>query len=128
MDNEAVSVTPTSTLVVELVNSKHFRVVFADEVGIGLSPAGMINLDFANDRESPPRRVTYTYDATGKLAGTERQYDVDMVRELEVSVMISRSTAMQLRDELSSMLDDDESEIEIEPASSDISNPNVVQE
>lgn len=97
-----------STFVVDLIKSNYFRVIHADGVSGSVTPAGTIHLDFWNEREAIPRRITYTFDAKGELLDAQPESRSDFVREVELGVVMSRATAAFVRDWLTDLLTEGE--------------------
>lgn len=122
MDNSAEDTTDdstNSTFVVDLIKSNYYRVIHADGVAGSETPSGMIHLDFSNEREAIPRRITYTFDAKDELLDAQPESDSDFVREVEIAVVMSRDTAILVRDQLNALLGDGDAESESSPGSSE---------
>lgn len=111
--------TTTSTLVIDVIKSTHFRVIHADGVSGSITPSGMILLDFGNEREAIPRRITYTLDAQGEVLDAQPESRSDFVREVEIAVVMSRVTAKLVRDQLIELLGDDEPDSDSSPVSTE---------
>lgn len=107
----------TSTFVVDLIKSNYFRVIHADGVSGCVTPGGTIHLDFWNEREAIPRRITYTFDTSGELVDAQPESRSDFVREVELGVVMSRETAIVVRNWLNELLEEDGVAVGTSPAS-----------
>ena len=108
-----------SKFVVDLIKSNYFRVIHADGVLGSVTPSGMIHLDFSSEREAIPRRITYTFDEKGQLLDAQPESRSDFVREVEIAVVMSRETAVFVRDRLNELLGEGEPESESSPVHSE---------
>ncbi len=93
-------------LIIDYVKSQLFRVVYAEGIWGGLSGNGDLHLSFWNSREPIPKRVNYRVADNGELVETSRETRCDLVREVEIGVLMNLATARALRNWLDEMIDD----------------------
>lgn len=85
-------------LSLHFIRSNYFRVVHADGAWGGITPHGDIQMGFYSERGPIPRKIVYKIDEQGRLGEElEREIRDGPVRELEVGVVVSLSTARSLR-------------------------------
>jgi hypothetical protein len=92
-----------SQLETHFVRSGLYRVVHADGVWGGLTNQANISMGMYSEHVEAPDSVTYRLEA-GKLSELSRRGKERVLRELEVEVIISASTARSLRDWLDTRL------------------------
>jgi len=82
------------------IKSNHFRVIHVDGAHGGITPTGMIQVAFHNDRSPIPQQVVSTVHENGTLGreiAEERVSRDGVVREVEVEAIMSLDTARALR-------------------------------
>jgi hypothetical protein len=85
---------------IDYIKSNHFRVIHADGAWGGLTARGAIHMGLFSERPTIPQTQVYRVTDEGKL-GTPipertKKRDADMVREVEVEVIMSYDTAQAL--------------------------------
>ena len=88
------------------VKSNLFRVIHADGAWGGLSPRGDIHIAFYNERAAIPDFSKVTVSSDGQTIEAERfEATSELVREVEVDVIVDLATARALRVWLDSMIE-----------------------
>ena len=79
------------------LKSSQFRVILAEGAIGGITPNGMVHMALFNERAAIPREMVHSVNADGTL-GTEtaREGKEGVVREMEVDVMLSPTSARLL--------------------------------
>lgn len=94
------------------IKSNFFRVIHADGVIGGVTPAGNVHLAFYSERPAIPQMMKAAVTPEGKLGETiGSSGKAGIAREMDVDVQLSRQAVIQLRDWLSERI------VEIEKAS-----------
>ena len=87
---------PANKLKLHFIKANHFRVVHGDGVWGGTTPQGNITMGFFSDRPPFPQQIALEV-SSDNIVGPEIQSDRivkdGVLREMEVAVVISRSTA-----------------------------------
>lgn len=86
---------------VHFIKSQYFRVVHADGAWGGMTNAGFINMTLYSERPAIPQRIVHELapldNARFRLGGElERIGKEGVIRELEVSVMLTKEAATAL--------------------------------
>ena len=81
----------------DYIKSNSFRVIHGNGVLGGLTPSGDIHMAVWNQRQPYPKRVSYAVTSDQQL-GDQVELDVreGLVREVEVGVVMSPSTALEV--------------------------------
>jgi hypothetical protein len=96
------------TVALEYIKSQFFRVIHVDGAIGGPTPTGHIHLALFSERPAIPRRVVVPI-ANGSLGDpipAETVVRDGMVREMDVDIMMSLSTAEQLGNLLAQIVED----------------------
>lgn len=84
----------------DYVKSNFFRVVHADGVFGGITPNGLIHMDFWNQRFPIPKHVIHPLEPDGTLGPEIREKrlsrDTNVVREVEVGIVVDPRAASEL--------------------------------
>jgi hypothetical protein len=90
--------------------SQIFRVIHADGALGGITPRGLIHVVFYSERPAIPQSQFHSVSPEGRLSEPVSTEGKDgVVRELDVDVMMSKTTAIELRDWLTARIDELES-------------------
>jgi hypothetical protein len=84
------------TIKIDYIKSSQFRVVHADGVFGGITPRGNIHLDIWSERPPIPQQVVHEIaeNALGdESVGERRIRDADMIREVEIGIVMDLSLA-----------------------------------
>ena len=94
------------TLSIDFIKSNLFRVIYADGIWGGIGPHGFIQMALYSDRTPIPKRVDFKFQQG--ILGDEisREGRPGIVREIEAEVLISRQTAISLRDWLTQKIEE----------------------
>jgi len=80
------------------VKSNFFRVIHADGAWGGLSPRGDIHIAFYNERAAIPDHSSFRVSSDGKVVEPEKfEAESELVREVEIDVVVDLTTAKSLR-------------------------------
>jgi len=89
------------------IKGQHFRVVHMDGLIGGLTPRGMLHVSTYSERPAIPQTTEHDIGENGQLSGAIHQEGkVGIVRELDVDIIMSRTTAVELRDWLTDRIAD----------------------
>jgi len=84
-----------------LIKSNYFRVVHADGAWGGITPRGLIEVNFYSERQPIPRSLTHSFSLESGELGQEikgaRVSREGPVREVEVGVIMDLSCARAVR-------------------------------
>ena len=89
------------------VESNSFRVAHVDGVIGGITPKGLIHVSVFSERAAIPLTADHEITPEGRLLepiSQEGKHGV--VREIDIDLMMTRTTAAELRDWLTTRLDD----------------------
>jgi hypothetical protein len=87
------------------VKSNFFRVIHSDGAWGGLSPRGDIHIAFYNERAAIPDFSRFVISPVGGIVEPERfEASSELVREVEVDVIVDLTTAKALRTWLDTMI------------------------
>jgi hypothetical protein len=90
--------TPASFVTFNHKKSGFFRVVHADGAWGGANAAGIVHMTFYSEHAAIPASVTYPIDKAGNMINTPTAAgDEGWQREMEVSVAMTVSAAVQVR-------------------------------
>jgi hypothetical protein len=105
---------PADTFKIVFTKAPFFRSVLADASWGRISPSGYIHLSFFNDCIQLPALETHTIEAGGKLSPMNLSYPIDanVVRQIEVDVIMSLESAKSVRDTLQNFVEILEKQIE----------------
>jgi hypothetical protein len=84
-----------------------YRTIHSDGVIGGLTPKNMVNLNFYSTRNTIPKSVNHSLDATGKLDKKgirSEDSEIGILREIEAGVYISKETAEEIFEFLKKIL------------------------
>ena len=87
---------PANKFRLNFIEANHFRVVHGDGVWGGTTPQGNISMGFFSDRQPFPQQISLEVSSDNRLGPeipSERVVRDGILREMEVAVVISRSTA-----------------------------------
>lgn len=103
------------TVTTDYIKSNFFRVVHVDGVFGGMTPQGLVHLDFFSERRPIPKKTTYTV-VDGQIGSEVREErvsrDAFSVREVEVGVVFDINFAKSLIVFLQSQIDEHEKAVE----------------
>ena len=88
-----------SKLPLHYIKGTHFRVVFASGVYGGITPRGLIQMNFFSERNPIPRKTVHKIE-TGTLGAEiveEREIRDGFIREVEISALMDLPTAKSFR-------------------------------
>jgi hypothetical protein len=97
------------TVVFEYIKSPLFRVIHADGAIGGITPTGNVHVAFHSDRPAIPRTQVFHRNSDGTLGDIIPEHTVTrpgIIREMDVDVILSESSAVALRDWLTGRIDD----------------------
>lgn len=98
---------PPKRVTFNYIKSNFFRVLHVDGVTGGVMPSSDIYMNLYSERFSIPKKLVYELDSEGSLAHeiVEERDDLDsVIREIDVSAVISIETAKELVEWLQSMI------------------------
>lgn len=84
-------------VVVTYIKSNLFRVIHADGAWGGMSPHADIHISFYNERPAIPDRSRFTVSANKVVKPEVFEAESDLVREVEVDVVVDLRAAKSLR-------------------------------
>ena len=97
-DNATRSRFPSDPIQFHYIKSNSFRVVHVDGAVGSITPSGLIHAALYSERAPIPRMAAHLVDEDGRLGPpTEQDIRSGIVREVEVSLLLSRSSAEALR-------------------------------
>ena len=89
------------------IKGQHFRVIHVDGSIGGLTPRGLLHIALFNERPAIPQMTEHGFTEEGYLGdATVQEGKEGIVRELEVDILMSRATAVEMRDWLSNRIED----------------------
>jgi hypothetical protein len=96
-------------VVFEYIKSAAFRVIHADGIIGGVTPAGNLHLAFYSERAALPRRQAFAINPNGSLGELLPDETVSrnsVIREMDIDVVISRKAAEAMMHWLGERLED----------------------
>jgi hypothetical protein len=89
------------------IKGQHFRVVHVDGLIGGVTPRGLIHMAVYSERPAIPQVTEHALSETGMLGDIASQEGKEgIVREIDVDLMITRTTAIEFRDWLTERIND----------------------
>jgi hypothetical protein len=84
-------------VVIKYIKSNLFRVIHADGAWGGMSPHGDIHISFYNERPAIPDRSRFVVSEDQVVKSEEFEAESELVREVEIDVVVDLQTARSLR-------------------------------
>jgi hypothetical protein len=109
MSSENVPATPAAAdqLKFHLIKSNYFRVVHTDGIWVSVHPNELIHISFFSERAPFPTETVYNLTKEGEITNEDlgkRVVRSGYVREMEVDVVLNRTTATSLHEWLGQYL------------------------
>jgi hypothetical protein len=98
-----------SEITIHYEKNPEFRTVYTDGLIGGITPTGMVNLNFYATRNIIPKSVAHEVTSDGKLEnpGVNSEESKDgIVREIELGVYMNQDTAMDIYEFFKKMFND----------------------
>ncbi|HEY9833200.1 MAG TPA: hypothetical protein V6D26_21790 [Stenomitos sp.] len=99
---------PLKRVTFNYIKSNFFRVIHVDGVSGGVTPSSDLFINFYSERRSIPKKLVYELDSEGSLKRevVEERDDLNsVIREVDVSAVMTIETAKQLVESLQLMIE-----------------------
>lgn len=97
------------SIIIHNIKSSGFRQIHVDGAHGGITPTGMININFFSHRNAIPKGTEFEINENGSLGNPIQDFDdskVGLVREFEFGTYMDLNTCINLRDFLDKKIEE----------------------